>query len=295
VQDVLTALAKLARIDEAAQGIEQELRELPVSIEEMSASVQTLESALQVERDQKAEAEAVRQTQRDDLTARQDSLARARTKANQARNVKEMNASEREVDTNRRLIKEREEEAAKLDEALSVFDESLSDHENKLSEFRQMYEKDRAAADERIQELQVERDKALAGRETFAALIPVPLVRRYERLREARGTGVAMAETAACPACRVFMSAQVFNELQRGTEAHQCSSCNRFLIWTGWLDQEPEPQAEDAAEESVAALEGAASEDAASEDAASEDAASEDAADGASAQAKPVTAPVDAV
>ena len=248
MQDVLTALAKLARLDEAAQDIEEELKRIPSGLDEMRDNLKLLETALQAERDRKEDAEEVQKTQRADIVARQESLARARTKAGQARNVKEMNASEREIDANRRLIKEREEDAAKLEEALVTFAATLEDHESKLAEFRKLYDESNAEAEARTSELNAEKDKALAGRETFVEQVPVPIYRRYERLRQARGTGVAMAESAACPACRMSMSAQVFNELQVGSELHQCSSCNRYLIWAGWLGEEAEeaaPEAED--------------------------------------------------
>ena len=240
MQEVLTALAKLARLDEAARDIEDELNSIPNGLEEMRGNLKLLETALQAERDRKEDAEEVQRTQRADITARQESLARARTKAGQARNVKEMNASEREIEANRRLIKEREEDATKLEEALSNFAATLNDHESKLAEFRSLYDAQNAEAEKRIGELNAAKDKALAGRETFVEQIPVPEYRRYERLRQARGTGVAMASTAACPACSMAMSAQVFNELQVGSELHQCSSCNRFLIWSGWLEDEAE-------------------------------------------------------
>jgi hypothetical protein len=242
VQEVLIALAKLSQIDEDARSYDEELRDLPVTVAEMSANVATLEAAFEAEREQHQEAQDVRQAHREDMVSRQDSLARARTKANQASNVREMTAAEREVDTNRRLIREREEDASKLDTALEVAAQSLKDHEDKLAAFRTMFEESKKQAEDRIAEVEAMRAKVIKGRDEIVAVIPDRVVARYERVREHKGSGVCLIETPTC-ICHMAVGAQMFNDLQRGSDIHQCRSCSRYLVWAGWL-----PQADDSAE-----------------------------------------------
>lgn len=252
MKEVLIALAKLSKIDDDARTYDEELRELPLTIAEMSANVATLEGVLEAERLQHQEAQEVRQAHREDMTARQDSLARARTKANQASNVREMTAAEREVDTNRRLIREREEDAAKLDAALATAVASLNDHEEKLSAFRTMYEEAKKQAEERIAALEAKRAEVIKGREELATLVTPQVVRRYERIRARRGSGVAIVDGPTC-VCRISIGAQVFNEMQRGSDLHECRSCNRYLIWSGILDIESSVDVAEASEGSPAA------------------------------------------
>ena len=52
MREELVALAKLAEMDDSARDIEAELKQIPQHLEELRASVQTLESMLAQEREQ---------------------------------------------------------------------------------------------------------------------------------------------------------------------------------------------------------------------------------------------------
>ena len=100
-----------------------------------------------------------------------------------------------------------------------------------------MYEEAKKQAEERIAELEAKRAEVVKGREELAELVTPQVVRRYERVRERRGSGVWLVDGPTC-VCRMSIGAQVFNELQRGSELHECRSCNRYLVWSGFLETE---------------------------------------------------------
>ena len=52
----------------------------------------------------------------------------------------------------------------------------------------------------------------------------------YDRIRVARGgVGLALTITGSSRGCNVRIPAQVFNELQRGSQLHTCPNCKRIL------------------------------------------------------------------
>ena len=63
MRDQLRALAKLAKMDEAAKDFDEELKTLPQRIEAMRQDVDTLEKLLVHERSQLEEAQKLRQKQ----------------------------------------------------------------------------------------------------------------------------------------------------------------------------------------------------------------------------------------
>ncbi len=99
-----------------------------------------------------------------------------------------------------------------------------------------MFAAEEEKAKARISELETERSKVLLGREDVAAKLPRNLVRRYDQIRERRGSGVAFAEEGHCLACRIALAPQMFIELQRGEELLQCPSCVRILIYRPLVD-----------------------------------------------------------
>ena len=95
MREELVALAKLAEMDDSARDIDAELKQIPEQLEELRNSVQMLENLLAQERDQLAQAQALKQQQSTELKERAEGLQRARKKVAQAQNIREANAGER--------------------------------------------------------------------------------------------------------------------------------------------------------------------------------------------------------
>jgi predicted nucleic acid-binding Zn-ribbon protein len=61
--------------------------------------------------------------------------------------------------------------------------------------------------------------------------LPVPLYRRYDMVRQKRGTGIAQTTTGTCNACNMSLPPQLFHRLRRETILEQCQSCNRIIYY----------------------------------------------------------------
>ena len=230
MREELVALAKLAEMDGSARDIEAELKQIPQQLEELRNGVQMLENLLAQEREQLAQAEALKIQQTTELKERNEGLQRARKKVAQASNAREANAAEREVDANRRSMKEREDEIKRIGDTIEAKTASLGEREKEFEEAKTLLQSQEETSKTRVAELEEQRAALLNGREDLVAKVPKMVVKRYERLRPSIPNVVLVLKDGNCTGCRMALPPQLFIELQRAEQLHQCPHCQRIII-----------------------------------------------------------------
>jgi len=230
LREELVALAKLAEMDDSARDIDAELKQIPQQLQELRASVQMLESLLAQERDQLAQAEALKARQSTELKERGEGLQRARKKVAQSSNMREANAAEREVQANRQAIKEREDELGRIGEAIEAKTASLAEREKDFEDAKGVLQSQEEASKARVAELEEQRGLLLKGRDELVAKVPANVVKRYDRLRGGIPNAVIIIGDGTCTACRMSLPPQLTIELRRADELHQCPHCRRIII-----------------------------------------------------------------
>ena len=81
------------------------------------------------------------------------------------------------------------------------------------------------------------------GRNEVRQHIEPDLLQRFDRLVAGRGTAIARVENQQCPACRMGVRPQVWNQLREG-QLLSCDSCSRMLYWDPVMTaalREPDP------------------------------------------------------
>jgi predicted nucleic acid-binding Zn-ribbon protein len=230
LRDELVALAKLAKMDDSARDIENELKQIPERLQELRTGVQTLESMLAQEREQLNVARQLKVEQSGELKERTEGLQRARKKAAQATSAREADAAEREIEANRRGIKEREDELARIGQTIEAKEASLVEREKDFEEAKGVLQSEEESSKTRVTELEVERGKLLNGRDELVVKIPKTVVKRYDRLRTGIANAVIIIDDGTCTACRMALPPQLSIELQRADALHQCPHCRRIII-----------------------------------------------------------------
>ncbi len=230
MRDELVALAKLAKMDDSARDIENELKQIPERLQELRTGVQTLESMLAQEREQLNVARQLKVEQSGELKERTEGLQRARKKAAQATSAREADAAEREIEANRRGIKEREDELARIGQTIEAKEASLVEREKDFEEAKGVLQSEEESSKTRVTELEVERGKLLNGRDELVVKIPKTVVKRYDRLRTGIANAVIIIDDGTCTACRMALPPQLSIELQRADALHQCPHCRRIII-----------------------------------------------------------------
>ena len=236
MREELVALARLAEMDDSAREIDAELKHIPLQLEQLRASVQMLENLLAQERQQLAEAQALKGQQSAELKERGEGLQRARKKVAQATSMREAEAGEREVDANRRAIKVREDELARIGDMIDAKTVSLAEREKDFEDAKGVLQSQEESAKTRIAELEGQRSKLLDGRDDLVAKVSSNVVKRYERLKKGIPNAVIIISDGTCTACRMALPPQLTIELHRANELHQCPHCRRIIIHKTVLD-----------------------------------------------------------
>lgn len=231
MQDKLRALVRLAEIDASARGLDEQLEGIPRELEERRGAVRALEALVAGQRGQLASAEKLLAQHDEEIKQRNDALARSKSKGAKARTMREAEASERELEAIRRSIRDAETEkerlAGVLEQTRSVLAEPLAE----LEEQKKALAEAQAGSEQRLAELRTEREKVVTGRERWAAEIPKPIYRRYERIRPKIHPAVSEVVDATCTGCRMRLPPQLSNQIQAGQDLYQCPHCQRFLYF----------------------------------------------------------------
>lgn len=158
-------------------------------------------------------------------------VERSREKLSRARNEREANAAQREVEELRRLQRDREDEAKKLATLVDEAKKSVTDVEAQLEAVTtELAEKESPIASH-LGGVAKERESKAKERATLAAKVPSLTLRRYEQVRQQKGTGLAQARDGICQACYISLPPMLVQKLMRNESFDQCPSCKRILYW----------------------------------------------------------------
>lgn len=226
----MVTLWQLRKMDEATKSIDERLQAVPDEVSDMERNVKRLETLLVDERNALDEARGLLSRQQGELSESNQLVSRVKAKGAQAKNAKEVQAAERELDMARRSAKDREEEIQRLNVAIEDKEKSLGERESKLEGLKNVFEEEQGKATEQLGDLRTRREAADAGRGDLTDKLPATILRRYERVRGARGSAVAEVVDGTCMGCRVRIPPQMHIELLRTETLYQCPNCLRFLL-----------------------------------------------------------------
>jgi predicted nucleic acid-binding Zn-ribbon protein len=245
VIEQLAALAGIAEIDAEALRTENELKEIPQRLAELSADVNRLGEMLEAERTEVREAEALLQAQDEELQNQSQALAKSKAKSARARNMREADAVERELEVIRRSMKERDEERGKLRAAMAKRSGSVGKHEQELAELEKFAAEERQKAETRLAELRATLEKVMTGRRELAAKVPPEIIRRYDMIRDKRA-GVGAVPVASkgtiCGGCNTSLRPMQAVAVLRSETFEQCPRCNRLMFSPDALKAHAEKQ-----------------------------------------------------
>lgn len=231
IQPQIVALENLARIDEELAELESKLTQEQVALGEKRGHLQGLEQKLSSTSGSIGEMERLRGELLSEARQIGAQMERSREKLARCRTEREVNAAQREVEELRKLYRDREVEIQKLGplieqaraESESIVEqrtavssdlgESVGDAESKMGTLQT-----------RVATLRGEREIAIKD------VQPV-LYRRYEMIRQRKGSGLCHTTHGTCSACHIQISPMLFQVLRRADEFDRCPSCARILYY----------------------------------------------------------------
>lgn len=119
------------------------------------------------------------------------------------------------------LMEQVETQRAQEAEAKATLDAA----ESALAQKQAEYKAAARALAEQIRGLTAEREKR-------AAVVPPPLLKRYDALRAAKqGIGIARIEDGLCGACHTSLPANLIRAVEETESVETCENCGRMLCW----------------------------------------------------------------
>jgi predicted nucleic acid-binding Zn-ribbon protein len=238
----IEALESLAVLDAELRELTDRHRREQKTLSDKKEQAKSLEDRLSHGRQSIDNMERMRSDLVGELRQMGIQVERSREKLARCRTEREANAAQREVEELRKLYRDREIELEKLDglmqQARGEVDSVLEQH-GAVSGDLGSSEHDSM---NRLATSEEELVRKQAERELLVPKIKPDIYRRYEMIRQRKGTALAWTRDGTCSACHIRLQPMLFQKLLRADEFGQCPSCNRILYFRP--DARPESSSE---------------------------------------------------
>ena len=226
----LVKLLDLQAKDAVLSTIDERLAAVTGNAEQLDQALQRAQAAFEAARRALTDG----QRRRDELETRIESYRtlqdRRRQRLEQERNPKVATTLMTELDLARSVLAQEENEWVRSADAVTQLEHKVHVEELNLKSVEAAQSAERAALDQRRQELEREREAALRDRDSTAVLIAKPLRTRYDRLRRSRtGDVVVPLVGGACGGCHTAVPLNRRSQIKAGTVLDGCEACGAIL------------------------------------------------------------------
>ena len=240
VVDQIKALEELAALDASLKTLSEQLTVEKKTLSDLETSLAGLEAKIEGSKKSLGEKEKLKNTALHDVRSMASQLEHSRDKLNRSRTERETNAVQREMEELRRLVRDREKEVESLNFDSEAVRTSLADVETEATSVRTKLNACRDDIRAKIGTLEGDHQGQGTGRDAIVKRLPPALYRKYEMIRQKRGSAVTTTSTGTCKTCNMALPPQLFHRLQREPLIEQCPSCNRILFFTVQASKIPE-------------------------------------------------------
>jgi len=231
VRNKLMLLEDLQELDLKADGTQARIQDALSEIEALDSRLQEAMDAIEAKRGELNLLESERATLEENLATENANISRSEANLKGITTQKEYQAVNKEIASAKKLISELEDQilqnAARGDELNGVLAAMESDAESLAGNIA-------SQKNEVNSRIAAEESTAVADvkiREELIKSIPSGILKRYEKLREARrGLAVVEARDGGCLGCNMHIPPQMYNNLFRGEELITCPHCQRILV-----------------------------------------------------------------
>ena len=228
---LLTSLLELAKIDESSKVLQGELASLHAELGTLREGETSLQNSLGGTEKALLDAEKARNDAHAELRSTVGQIEHSREKMSRVRTERENNAVGRELEELRRIVRDQEDEVRKLDTLIGEYREKIDLTRTEMGQATEDLTGKSGTIGARVEELETSLSESRALRAEITKAIPPPLVRKYETIRQKRGSAVATTTDGTCRACHIALPPQLFHTIRREAIHDQCPSCNRIIFY----------------------------------------------------------------
>lgn len=231
MRDKLMLLEDLQELDLKADGTQARIQDALSEVEALDSRLQEARDAITAKTDELDSLDNERKTLEENLATENANITRSEANLKGITTQKEYQAVNKEIASARKLIGELEEQILQKTVRGEELREELAAMESDTATLEENISRQKSEVQARID---VEESTAAADvkvREGMVKTIPASMLKRYEKLREARrGIAVVEARDGGCMGCNMHIPPQMYNNLFRGEELIACPHCQRILV-----------------------------------------------------------------
>ncbi len=231
VPDQIKALEDLAVIDAELKTLGDDLQQERGALDAQRKKLSGLEEKLKNDRAQLAAIDKLRNEYVIEVRTMMTQLEHSREKMNRARNEREANAAQRELEELRKLVRDREDEIGRLTTDAEASRQQIDASEAEAKTVSESLGATAGGVESKLSEVEKQKAERESARAEAVKKIPPQLYRRYDMIRQKRGTGIAQTTNGTCKACNMTLPPQLFHRLRREPMLEQCPSCNRIIYY----------------------------------------------------------------
>ncbi len=244
VTDQIRALEELAAVDAELKTLGDDLQQERGALDAQRSKLSGLEEKLKSDRTTLSAVEKLRNEYMSEVRTMMQQLDHSREKMNRARNEREANAAQRELEELRKLVRDREDEIGRLTTDAEAARQQIEGGEEEAKKVSADLGATEGGVQSKLTDIESTQAEKRKIRDEFVKKLPVQLYRRYDMVRQKRGTGIAQTTTGTCKACNMQLPPQLFHKLRREPIIEQCPSCNRIIYYVAGVAASAEAPSE---------------------------------------------------
>ena len=232
MQEEISKLIELQKIDLEVLKIEKNMQEIPQSLQkaqkEKEALTKKIENLNQIIEEKKKQKDLFEE----ELKQEYQRLKSTQARLIQIRGTREYQLLLREIEEIKKANKQKEDEILKLMEEIENLEKEKGKLEEEMKKVESVFEEEKQKFDSFCAKLSMNKNELLKKREKIAKKIPSNLLRKYEALREKKGgLGIAPVDNYVCEGCHMAIPPQLYNELQKDNRYYECPHCKRLIYY----------------------------------------------------------------
>ncbi len=226
----LKKLIRLQAIDLAIQELRRETGAFPAKSKALDEKLSNALAGVEKTKGAIKSNQSGRKEQESKVTDLEAKVSKYREQLMSVKTNEEYKAMVKEIDYSQEAISKVEDQILTLMEASETLAQELKAAEAVLREDEKIVQTDRVSLEEINRKDTAALEAYLEERTGLEKEISEDVLKRYEKVRHARG-GIALASATneECDVCNVRMRPQVFQEVRRNDNIIACESCRRIL------------------------------------------------------------------
>ena len=232
VEEKLTALANLQKIDSEIDRLLIVRGELPLEVEDLEAEIQGLETRFNKIKDELEEIETEISDRKNAQKDAQTAILAYKEKQNNVRNNREFESLAKEIEFQELEIKLHDKKAKEAEARIENKKEVLTETEERLNLRKGDLEKKKSELEAIITETKKDEDKLIKESDKAKTKIDEHLLNAYERIRKSSKNGLAVVpvDRDACGGCFNRIPPQKQLDIVQRKRIIVCEHCGRILI-----------------------------------------------------------------